>query len=405
MPRLKEGTLPVGGSASGAGSVTLPVRWGLTADYRYPSFDSVEVTLRFRGRRLWCHRFAPESSERRHSLALGLIRVELVVGCDMFSGTLTTGAGIDRRPRLGRPWVRSRRWRGKPIIRFDPSVGEIGGRTDVHPPLVHDPQFGDSQSCTGTIFRIHVDDERRDLCEVGSKVKARMFPPPYPPFVFNAVACVGAFEEDGPQRYGDPLSPWFNVFLGYYQLDCDKARWDRPFGFETADGAASRPCMEDLIRLGKSDWNYFSNWNYGVPEQALEPYCDVDVQPGDYVDNGLVVIAGRRWRHVDLLGVDVASSYVSGAPRAAQLVLNTIITGMVRQGFGYPCPRPDHPVSFVPTKLDATLHMAYVDDEQWFHTLIFGGTTHAGEDRGLLTAEIDATKAIVAQHYAGSGFE
>ena len=160
-----------------------------------------------------------------------------------------------------------------------------------------------------------------------------------------------------------------------------------------------------MARLGKSDWNYFSNWDYGVPEHVLEPYGDVTVASSDYADRGLVTIAGRRWRHVDLLGVEVASCYVSDAPGAEPLVHNTIIDGMLRQGFGYPDPHPDHPVSFIPTRLDATLHMAYFEDDEWFHTLIFGGTAHTGKDRGLLAAEVEATTVVIAEQYADFGFE
>jgi len=388
-----------------ADAVTLPIRWGLTAEYRYPGLDAVEVVLRYRRWTLWQHRFVPESGERHHRLSLGLVRLVWTVTCDMFTGTLAWGIGLDRRARRARPWVPGRRRLDRTVIRFDPSIGMIGGQTDVYPPVVHDPVYGDSQNCTGTILRVHIDDEVRELCRVGSLVKSRMFPPPYPPFVFNAVACVGAFEPDGPQRYGNPDSPWFNVFLGYYQLDCARAAWDRPFGFHAADGADSLPCVEDLVRLGKSDWNYFSNWDYGVPEDAVEPYCDVDVEPADHVDHGLVEIAGRRWRHLDLLGVEVASSYVSDHPGARQLVDNTIIAGMLHEGFGYPDPQPHHPTSFIPTRLDGSLVMAYYADEEAFHTLIFAGTAHTGEDRPLLAAAADATRRVVAEHYAHFGFD
>jgi hypothetical protein len=385
--------------------VTLPVRWGLTAHYTYPGLDSVEVTLRYRDRPLWRHLISPEAGTSRHVLWLGWFRCEFNIVGDLFAGTIVWELGVDQRTRLGRPWVRWRTWGRGSRITFDPSVGVIGGQTAVYPPTVRDPVYGDSQNCTGTILRLHIDDEPRRLCQVGHKVKARMFPAPYPPFVFNAVACVGAFERGGPQRYANPHSRWFNVFLGYYQLDCATPAWDRPFGFDAADGGASSPRIEDLARLGKSDWNFFSNWDYGVPEEALEPYCDVDVSSVDSVDQGLVEIAGRHWHRVDLLGVEVASCYVSDAPGAQQLVHNTRIAGALRQAFGFPDPQPDRPVSFIPKTLDAVLHMAYFQDDEGFHTLIFGGTAHAGEDRELLSAEVDATTAIIAGRYAGFGFD
>ncbi len=392
-------------TAAGDCPVVLPVRWGVTAEYTYPGHEAVEVTFRLRRRRLCRLRISPRAGPRRHVLGLGLVRGELTVVSDLFAGTIAWTLRLDRRHGLGRPWVHWRTWGERSGIRFDPSVGVIGGQTDVYPPAVHDPVYGDSQNCTGTILRIHVDEERRRLCEVGNKVKSRMFPAPYPPFVFNAVACVGAFERGGPQRYANPHSPWFNVFLGYYQLDCATPSWDRPFGFVAPDGGDSSPCIEDLARLGKSDWNFFSNWDYGVPEEALEPYCDVDLTSVEFVDHGLVEIAGRKWRGVDLLGVEVASSYVSDAPGARGLVGNTPIGSVLRQGFGPPDPQADCPVSFIPQRLDASLHMAYYADDEGFHTLIFGGTAHAGEDRELLSAEVAATTAVIAERFATFGFE
>ena len=393
-----------GTTPTGADTVTLPVRWGLTAAYTYPGPDSVEVTLRYRGRRLWRHLISREAVPRRHVLRLGWLRCELMLVSDLFAGTIRWTIRVDQRTRLGGKWAHWRTWGEGSVIAFDPAVGMIGGQTAVHPPVVDDPVYGDSQNCTGTILRIHIDDEPRRLCAVGQRVKVRMFPSPYPPFVFNAVACVGAFERGGPQRYANPHSPWFNVFLGYYQLDCATPVWDRPFGFMTADAADSSPHIEDLARLGKSDWNFFSNWDYGVPEEALEPYCDVDASSVVSVDQGLVEIAGRTWRRVDLLGVEVASCYVSDAPDAQRLVRNTVIAGTLRQGFGFPDPHPDRPVSFIPKKLDAVLHMAYHQDDEGFHTLIFGGTAHAGDDRELLAAEVDATTAVIAEQYADFGF-
>jgi hypothetical protein len=49
--------------------------------------------------------------------------------------------------------------------------------------------------------------------------------------------------------------------------------------------------------------------------------------------------------------------------------------------------------------------MAYYADEEAFHTLIFAGTAHAGEDRPLLAAAADATRRVVAERYAAFGFD
>ncbi|MGO8871693.1 MAG: alkaline phosphatase family protein [Acidimicrobiales bacterium] len=398
-----------------APSEAQPLPAGFSLEYTFPALDAVEVSLLHRRRRLWHHRFeqrqpdpnAPgrRTRERTHRLDLGLVSLDLTVSANLFEGTIDWQVGVAHRSSIHRPWTH-RRTGGRQVVRFDPSIGEIDGTTRFYPPAVDDETYGKSQNCTDTILRFHVEDEPRALCAVGRMVKERTFPPPYPPFVFNAVACVGAFEKGGPQCYGNPNSPWFNVFLGYYQLDCEKGRWDRPFGFASAPPRPrdAAPHIEDLLRLGKADWNYFSNWDYGVPEEALRPYDHVQVDPSGYDDRGLVEIGGRQWHRVDLHDVEVASCYESDAPGAAKLVTNTIVQGTLRESFGYPDPQPDHPRSFIPKKLDAALHMAYFEDDTCYHTLIFGGTAHSGEDRGLLDAEVEATVAVIAGHYARCGF-
>jgi phospholipase C len=396
-------TSPTGRSVEAA-PIVQSIGGGLAMEYAYPSLESVEVSLLFHGRRLWHFDFSPDTPERRHHVDLGLIRLDLTFCGDLFAGTITWAASVDTRSWFGRPWVARRDLSAGSVIRFDPSIGEIDGRVDVYPPIVFVEGYTPSQNCTGTILRVHVERARRDLCAVGSRVKDVMFPDPYPPFVFNAVAAVGAFDEDGPQCYANPESPWFNVFLGYYQLDCAKDRWDRPFGFHTAQGIESEPAFDDLVRLGKADWNFFSNWDYGVPERFLLPHCSPDYSPADAVDGGLVEVGPRSWRRVELHNVEVASCYESDHPSAERLVANTPMTGVFRKGFGYPSPRPGRPVSFVPQTLDAVLHMAYFEDAESYHTLIFGGTAHAGQDRALLDAEVAATLAVIADQYAHRGF-
>ena len=378
---------------------------GLRLEWTYPSPDALGMTLVFGTRRLWSHTFRTDDTRRRHAVDLGLLRVELVVEGDLAEGTVEVRAGIDVRAWVDGPWRRVTRWDTRSVLRFDPCIGQVGGSTAVHPPAVDLPGYGASQDSTGFIMRIHVDDEVRELDRVGSMVKQRMFPPPYPGFVFNAVACVGAFEEDGPQRYGNPTSPWFNVFLGYYQIDCPKPAWDRPLGFASADGAASKVWVEDLMRLGTADWLYFSNWDYGVPEDVLHPYSAINYGPEDWEDHGLVRIGGKQWHQVELRGLVFASSYVSDAPKARQLVDNTVIGGICHQSYGYPDPQPGYPDSFIPQAMDGMLHMAYFEDADAFHTIIFGATAHAGKDRALLDAQAEACRKVIADDYAGFGFD
>ncbi len=408
--------VPRPGASDGAtpGAERQHLALGLAVEFRFPQLDAVEISLVHRKRTLWSHTFDShrddpdepegEAAEYAMTIPLGLAKVDVRLSADLFEGALGWQAEVSRRRWFGQPWGASHQLlAGSTAI--DPSIGIIDDRTAFYPPVVDDPTYGRSQNCMDTILRFHVEDNERKVCRVGQLVKQRMFPAPYQPFVFNAVACVGEFTEDGPQRYGNPRSPWFNVFLGYYQIDCDRSVWDRPFGFEAPACIHSVPRIEDLLRLGKADWNYFSNWDYGVPETVLAPYDRVVVRPADYDDRGLEEIGGRSWRQVHLLGVEVASSYVSDAEGALGLADNTIVAGMLHESFGYPQSDPRYPNSFIPKRLDAAMFMAYFEDDEGFHTLIFGGTAHTGADRALLDAEVAAVRAVIAGHYAERGFE
>jgi hypothetical protein len=399
----------------------IPIGWGFSARYTYPDWHRVTMAFRFRNRELFEHTLDADAEVEQHTLDLGFAVVVLVVESDLGAGTVGWRMGIARGRWLGGQGGMGRHVRSATILRFDPCIGRIGGETDVHPPAVDledygaacrahgtgPPDYGKSRNSTGFPLRLHIDDSvERHIDDVGWRVKRRMFPH-RPPFVFNAVACVGDFDRDGPQKYTNPDSPWFNVFLGYYQLDCRKQLWGRPFGFESASLAASQPCIDDLVRLGKADWNYFSAWDCGVPEDVVDRYCGHDIDPSDVVDHGLVVIGGGRWRHLELLDLTVASAYIAPPP-AQQPVENNAICSLFRDSYGYAVPVDGYDESFIPATLDSFQYMAYHETgdvgDEWYHTLIFGGTVHHDADRPLLDAQKVADRLVIAEHYAAFGF-
>jgi len=381
---------------------TIPLALGFALDCSFPiAVDEIVATLTLRGLALRTMVLRPDSRMVHHTLSLGLVRFDLGFDADMFAGELTWSLEVSVR-QPGGSW-RRRYGHSRLAFRFDPSLGEVAASAAPHPPSVNDPHFGKSQPCTPTILRFHVDDDERALCRVGSVVKGEMFPT-YPPFVFNTVACVGAFPAGGPGAYTDPVSIWFNTFLGYYQLDCAKDRWSRPFGYQKADGCNSVPVPEDLVRLGKSDWNWFSNWDYGVPTDVLLRYSSVPSTT--HADNrGLVTVGTSQWHKVEVSGTEAASCYVADAPGARTLDHdNTVLEVTWRRSFGGPSPRPKYASSFIPTVVDAVVYMAYREDDTHFHTVIFGGTMQAGTKATFLVAQLQAVKAVMTVHYPGLGF-
>lgn len=290
------------------------------------------------------------------------------------------------------------------LVRIDPCVGLVAGEPTGHPPVLVSTQWGPSGTSAPGVTRIHIDDQQRQLTDVGSIVKAEMFEA-YSPFMFNTLACCGQVPQGQPGVYSDPDSIWFNVFFGVYQLDCAFADgWTRPFGYESDAGVTSVVRGEDLVRLGKSDWNWFSNFLYGVPAEFCKRYSEVDMSVVTFTDETTQTIGSSAWHHVTMSGIEVSTCYQSDARGAARLVENSVATDIWRDTFGLPCPLPDHPVSFVPTTLVAGLDMAYWRDDTAFHTLVFGGTANLGSDPAFLAAQVQASHDAIAKWYPSNGF-
>jgi hypothetical protein len=361
--------------------------------------DSVLVAIALRGIVLRRQRFSRERAQDTLRLALPFLRVELRLWVDVFAGEIVGEGQIAVRPFVGR-WRRPIEFRR--VVRFDPAVGEIGGRVEFVEPVVNHERYGRSQLCTPAILRLHVDDGERAISDAGRLVKSTLFAR-HPPFVFNTVACVGAADANGRGAYPNPNSVWFNVFFGCYQIDAPKSDWPRPFGYVSADRSASRIEFGDVTRLGEADWNFFSNWMYGVPLEAIEPLNTVD--PVKAVQEPAPERIGRTlWHGASVEGVTCVSTYQSDAAGAGRLVTNSVIDDVWRHAFGLPNPQRDRRDSFVPTTLRAELHMAYSEDADAYHTVICGGTAQVPVDRGFLDTQMAAIRGVIEASYSDCGF-
>ena len=362
--------------------------------------DSVLVGVAWRGIRLGQQRFNRKSEHHPFRFALPFLRVEVGVWADVFSGEVAGEGEIAVRPLVGR-------WRKlvdveRKVLRFDPAVGEIGGTPDFTEPVVDHERYGRSQLCTPAILRLHVDEGERAISDAGRLVKNSLFAC-HPPFVFNTIACVGAADESGRGAYPNPNSVWFNVFFGCYQIDAPRSDWPRPFGYLSADGAASSIAFDDIARLGEADWNFFSNWMYGVPMEAIKPYNKVE--PVKTVqDPAPELIGSTLWHHATVEGVTCVSTYESDVRGAARLVTNSLVDDIWRRAFGLPNPQRDRPTSFVPTTLRAELQMAYFEDEDAYHTVICGGTAIVPVDPEFLVTQMTAIRAVIETSYPDCGF-
>lgn len=297
----------------------------------------------------------------------------------------------------------------KRILGFDldPTIGRVGNSVWAHGPHVNDPEVGRSRSVTPTIVRIDVDDDHKVGGDMGTMAKKTYFAD-YPPFVFNVCFSVGDFSLiRRPGSYGDPHSHWFNVFIGYYQLDAPKATWTRPFGYEAAAPNAA-VAFADILRVGESDWNFFSNYMYGVPADCIAPFTGIDFANTPCLNLGRQAVGGRFWDFVEIDNVEAVSAYESDAPGARKLTNNSILSPLWRRTFGLPCPRPDYPRSFISTRLRARIYLSFSEDAYYYHTAIFGATINksfpAPLNERFLDLQLEACRLVISRHYPRLGF-
>ncbi|MFT3769391.1 MAG: hypothetical protein QM820_28470 [Minicystis sp.] len=363
---------------------------------------SVEFDLRLHGLVLFRATLHGEKLTERFTANQGLFKEDLEFTVDLRAGEITVSGDICVRDGLR--WS-CKRFTDHVLVAWSPTIGAVGGQIEAHPPVIHDPETGPSRCIVPTITRIPVDTVPRIGSEVGRLVKQTFFAD-VPDFLFNVCFSVGWFPLGGAGPYSDPASPWFNVFAGYYQIDCPKPAWNRPFGYDIS-GRCPAVNFDEVLRIGKADWNYFSNWMYGVPIESIIPHDapDPDVRCASL---GRQVVGASQWDLIDLDGFSAVSAYPSSAPGAPQLVENTLLAPMWRLTFGEPSRREGHETSFPGAKMHARLYMAFSEDEEAYHTYLFGGTINKAfegpENHALLGRQMAACREVMASHYPDLGF-
>jgi hypothetical protein len=313
-----------------------------------------------------------------------------------------------------RRWIRRTLWRLYVRILRVAMVGDVKGRLLVHPADFDHPVFGKSRALPTVLEIVVDDDEARPPADVGRLVKRALFPDEGR-FRFNVAFSCGDPGLFGKGRYTDPRSIWFNVFFGYYELDAPVRLWRRPLGYRAASPGAEVE-FADVVRIGKADWNYFSNHVYGVPLDVVRRHDAFDPAAIRCEHLGREKIGESWWDHVVVDGVEVVSAYTAAGEKGRLERTAGGWTSLWRFLFGRPCPRPDATVSFVPTRMRAELYMAFrrakdPDDERGevWRTLIFGGTARSdfpdpAQARAFLDVQLATLRGVMAHAYPQDGF-
>lgn len=266
------------------------------------------------------------------------------------------------------------------VIKNSP-FADFQGRLQSKPVVLDSPKFGRSAHYTMGL-EIQVANKSEFPGNVGEIVKDVYFQDS-PPFNFNVMFSCGKPGFFWKGRYSDPTSHWFNVFFGYYQIDVKKEAWGRPFGYtHYGEEEGNRKLnVKELGRIAKADWNYFSNYLYGVPKDCITAYNDL---PKDFsaIKVGTREIDGRIFDLLEMPLFQVVSAYEAQEGRA---IVNPdgVVNAAWRMAFGTPVHRSAFPDSFFPVsmKVVCLVYTSLGDDPDLgpdtYKTFIFGGTINS----------------------------
>jgi hypothetical protein len=256
-------------------------------------------------------------------------------------------------------------------------VGDINGKLLVHPVYLNSEEFGESTEYP-TVLEIKIQNEHDEwfldnLKEASKIVRNKYFD--YD-FLFNVSFSCAKPDIFGDDLDADPYSIWFNVFFGYYQIDIPQpSARNYPFGFNP--DLTLNP--EEILKIGKSDWNYFSNFCYGVPlNKITNEVTDIYPEELEGCEYEEIYINGVKFYKLTVNSFRVISAYEADN----DITLNREEENLLWQAlFGFPKSRKEFKKSFFPVSMKAVMYIYHkkiqddydVDGEE-LSTFIFGGT-------------------------------
>ncbi len=294
----------------------------------------------------------------------------MLTGLLIASCALCAGLGVLRRLRPGR---------------YRLPLGAINGSYFRAPPRVDDPRIGRSSGLPIALeFRI-ADDSTGFPGGIGKVVHRALFPG-VPDFSVHIKFACARPSLLGRSDFANPGSIWYNVFIGYYQVEVDQEQWGRPFGYDVDAEGEGTLRVEEMARLVRADWNLLSNHLYGVPEQAIAAVNDLGLDRVGSSYMGRVRKEGwdGAFDALQLEDVNVVGPY--SAQRGADYVnVGPLVGPLWRWTFGTYREPSDRP-SFAPCQLRLSAYICFKSavnaaGRPVYQTFVFGGSINQQHDR------------------------
>ena len=275
------------------------------------------------------------------------------------------------------------------LARFDPATGEVSGSTAVHEPVVDHPVYGRSQLCSPTILRIHVADVDRWVSDVGrtakrrpcSRTRSRSRSTWSPASELPPTASPGSTRT--PNRSGSTCSSATTRSTARSRSGIDRS----PTRIDALVGTTT-PFVEDIVRLGEADWNWFSNWMYGVPAPVLRLHDRIEMNPCHPARDRSRSESARRTGITCGCRGSMWRAATSATIQGRSVSFHNTVTQNMWHPHKFsvmPHPRPNYPESFIPTLGRRRPRPSRTEeDDAAYHTLMFGGTTDTGKNPQFL---------------------
>ncbi len=267
--------------------------------------------------------------------------------------------------------------------------------------LCHE-KFGRSSS-SPIILRIRVAENSNGFpLSVGKKVHKVLFSD-YPPFHFK-VNFASSQVQYFKSNYSNPSSIWYNVFFGCYEIAVyKKDGWTRPFGYRLDKTLIE----DDLIRILKGDWNYFSAHLYGVP---LHKVAKFDSLEGVVVKHNTIVrIGAKSWHLFEVGNVHCVGPALS--QHDSMQYNNSLVNYMWRCSFGVTTQRfANIKESFEQTNMCFAMYVCFTETNKGWKTYIFGGSKNDNypnkhENNEFLGLQMNIMRELIETKHYNLGFD